>query len=327
MIRRTIGNSRPLNAIGLGCMGMAAFYGQPLAEADAVKLLHAALDLGVDHFDTAEMYGIGVNEQQLGAAFHDRRDKAFIATKFGPLYNLQTGERRVDGSPENAKRALEQSLRFLKTDHVDLWYLHRRDFSRPIEETVGAMADAVKEGKVRNIGLSEVSAETLRAAHKVHPVAAVQSEFSIFTRFVESDGILDACKELGTTLVAYSPLGRGMLAGWSKDWKASGFDFRAAMAPRFVGEALENNLALVQQIADIAEKRSATAGQVALAWVLQRADNVVAIPGTTKLENLKQNLGAANVVLDQASLGRLNALAAKVKGERYDESGMKAVNG
>ena len=133
MIRRPIGKSKPLNAIGLGCMGMAAFYGKPLEEADAVKLLHSALDLGVDHFDTAEMYGMGVNEQQLGAAFHDRRDKAFIATKFGPKYNLETGERRVDGSPENAKRALEQSLRFLKTDHVDLWYLHRRDFSRPIE--------------------------------------------------------------------------------------------------------------------------------------------------------------------------------------------------
>lgn len=327
MIRRTIGNSRPLNAIGLGCMGMAAFYGQPLAEADAVKLLHAALDLGVDHFDTAEMYGMGVNEQQLAAAFHDRRDKAFVATKFGPLYNLETGERRVDGSPENAKRALEQSLRFLKTDHIDLWYLHRRDRSRPIEETVGAMAEAVKEGKVRNIGLSEVTVDTLRAAQKVHPIAAVQSEFSIFTRFVETDGILDACRELGVTLVAYSPLGRGMLAGWSKDWKADGFDFRALMAPRFSGEALENNLKLVEEIAQVASDVNATAGQVALAWVLQRASNIVAIPGTTKLENLKQNLGAADVKLTPAAIARLDALAAKVKGERYDEAGMKGVNG
>jgi aryl-alcohol dehydrogenase-like predicted oxidoreductase len=327
MIKRTIGNSRPLNAIGLGCMGMAAFYGQPMQEADAVKLLHAAVDLGVDHFDTAEMYGMGVNEQQLGAAFHDRRDQVFIATKFGPKYNLQTGERRVDGSPENARRALEQSLRFLKTDHVDLWYLHRRDFSRPIEETVGAMADAVKEGKVRNIGLSEVTAETLRAAHKVHPIAALQSEFSIFTRFIETDGILDTTKELGTTLVAYSPLGRGMLAGWSKDWKADGFDFRALMAPRFAGDALESNLKLVEEIAQVASDLNATAGQVALAWVLQRASNIVAIPGTTKLENLKQNLGAADVKLTPAAIARLDALAAKVKGERYDEAGMKGVNG
>lgn len=327
MIRRSIGNSRPLNAIGLGCMGMAAFYGKPLDEAEAVNLLHAAVDLGVDHFDTAEMYGMGVNEQQLGAAFHDRREKAFIATKFGPKYNLETGERRVDGSAENAKRALEQSLRFLKTDHVDLWYLHRRDFSRPIEETVGAMAEAVKEGKVRNIGLSEVTADTLRAAHKVHPIAALQSEFSIFTRFIETDGILDACKQLGTTLVAYSPLGRGMLAGWSKDWKAEGFDFRALMAPRFSGEALENNLALVEEIARVASDLNATAGQVALAWVLQRADNIVAIPGTTKLANLKQNLGAANVKLTPAAIAKLDSLAAKVKGERYDEAGLKGVNG
>ena len=327
MIKRTIGNSKPLNAIGLGCMGMAAFYGKPLEEADAVSLLHAAVDLGVDHFDTAEMYGMGVNEQQLGAAFNDRRDKVFIATKFGPKYNLETGERRVDGSPENAKRALEQSLRFLKTDHIDLWYLHRRDFSRPIEETVGAMAEAVKEGKVRNIGLSEVTAETLRTAHKAHPIAALQSEFSIFTRFIETDGILDTAKELGTTLVAYSPLGRGMLAGWSKDWKADGFDFRAAMAPRFSGEALENNLALVEEIAQVASDLNATAGQVALAWVLQRAGNIVAIPGTTKLANLKQNLGAADVTFTPAALARLDALAAKVKGERYDEAGMKGVNG
>jgi len=308
-------------------MGMAAFYGQPMEEADAVKLLHEALDLGVDHFDTAEMYGMGINERQLGGAFSDRRDKAFIATKFGPMYNLQTGERRVDGSPENAKRALEQSLRFLNTDHVDLWYLHRRDFSRPIEETVGAMAEAVKEGKVRNIGLSEVTADTLRAAHKVHPIAALQSEFSIFTRFVETDGILDTTKELGTTLVAYSPLGRGMLAGWSKDWKADGFDFRAAMAPRFAGEALENNLALVEEIARIASDFNATAGQVALAWVLQRASNIVAIPGTTKLANLRQNLGAADVKLTPVAVATLDALALKVKGERYDEAVMKGVNG
>ena len=189
------------------------------------------------------------------------------------------------------------------------------------------MAEAVKEGKVRNIGLSEVTAETLRAAHKVHPIAALQSEFSIFTRFIETDGILDACKELGTTLVAYSPLGRGMLAGWSKDWKADGFDFRALMAPRFSGEALENNLALVEEIARVASDVNATAGQVALAWVLQRADNIVAIPGTTKLANLKQNLGAADVKLTPAAIAKLDSLAAKVKGERYDEAGLKGVNG
>ena len=329
MIRRKIGrDGRTVNAIGLGCMGMAAFYGDPMPEADAVKLLHMAVDLGVDHFDTAEMYGLGLNERQLGAAFHDRRDKVFIATKFGPTMNPETKQRGpVDGSPKNAVRALEQSLRFLKTDHVDLWYLHRRDFTRPIEETVGAMADAVKAGKVRSIGLSEVTADSLRAAAKVHPIAALQSEFSIFTRFVEDEGILAATKETGTTLVAYSPLGRGMLAGWSKDWKPDGWDFRAAMAPRFSGEALENNIALVEEIARVAASLNATAGQVALAWVLARDPDAVVIPGTTKIANLKSNLAAADVKITPDAMSKLNALAAKVKGERYDESGMKSVNG
>lgn len=328
MIRRSIGASRPVNAIGLGCMGISFAYGPAMEDADAVSLLHQSLDLGVDHYDTAEMYGFGDSEKKLGLAFKDRRDKVFIATKFGPVYNIQTGQRAgVDGSEKNARRAIEQSLRYLQTDHVDLWYLHRRDFTRPIEETVGAMADLVKEGKVKHIGLSEVTADTLRAAAKVHPIAAVQSEFSIFTRFVETDGILDACKQLGTALVAYSPLGRGMLAGWSKDWQATGWDFRASMAPRFTGEALENNLALVEEIARVATDLNATAGQVALAWVLQRADNIVAIPGTTKVANLKQNLGAADVKLTPAALTKLDALAAKVKGERYDEAGMKGVNG
>jgi len=329
MIRRAIGRNGPtVNAIGLGCMGMAAFYGAPMEEADAVKLLHTAVDLGVDHFDTAEMYGLGLNERQLGAAFHDRRDKVFIATKFGPKVDPVTQQRLgVDGSAENAKRALENSLRFLRTDHVDLWYLHRRDRSRPIEETVGAMAEFVKQGKVKSIGLSEVTAETLRAAAKVHPIAALQSEFSIFTRVVEDEGILAATKETGTTLVAYSPLGRGMLTGWSKDWKPNGWDFRATMAPRFSGEALENNLALVEEIARIASSVGATAGQVALAWVLARDADVVVIPGTTKVANLKTNVGAADIKLSADMMARLNGLAAKVKGERYDEAGMTSVRG
>ncbi|HEV7694476.1 MAG TPA: aldo/keto reductase [Hyphomonadaceae bacterium] len=329
VIKRPIGRGgRSVNAIGLGCMGMAAFYGAPMEEADAVKLLHTAIDLGVDHYDTAEMYGNGANERQLGAAFHDRREKVFIATKFGPRINLETGQRLgVDGSAENAKRALENSLKFLRTDHVDLWYLHRRDFSRPIEETVGAMAEFVKQGKVKAIGLSEVTADTLRAASKVHAIAAVQSEFSIFTRFIEDEGILSATKETGTTLVAYSPLGRGMLAGWSKDWKPNGMDFRAVMAPRFKGDALENNLALVEEIAKVASEANATDGQVALAWVLQRADNIVTIPGTTKIANLKSNVAASDVKLTPAQVAKLDGLAAKVKGERYDEAGMKSVNG
>lgn len=308
-------------------MGISFSYGPAMDEADAVSLLHEAVELGVDHFDTAEIYGAGHNEQMLGKAFRDRRDKVFIATKFGPTFDRETELSSVDGSPANVKRALEQSLRFLQTDCIDLFYLHRRDFSRPIEDTVAAMAEAVKEGKVRQIGLSEVTADTLRAAAKVHPIAAVQSEFSIFTRFVESDGILDACKDLGATLVAYSPLGRGMLAGWSKDWKADGWDFRATMAPRYQGEALESNLALVEVIANVAADLETTAGQVALAWVLQRADNIAIIPGTTKIANLRQNLAAADVKLTSAALARLDALAEKVKGDRYHEDGMKGIDG
>jgi aryl-alcohol dehydrogenase-like predicted oxidoreductase len=330
MIRRAIGrNGRPVNAIGLGCMGMSFAYGPAMEETAAVALLHQAIDLGVDHFDTAEMYGFGHNERLLGSAFHDRRDKVFIATKFGPLMDPKTMARMgVDGSEQNAVRALEQSLRHLRTDHIDLWYLHRRDHSRPIEETVGAMAKAVKAGKVKAIGLSEVTADTLRKAAAVHPVAAVQSEFSIFTRFVEDDGILAACKDVGATLVAYSPLGRGMLTGsFTKDWKPNGPDFRAAMQPRFQGDALANNLALVEEIGRVATSLNTTPGQVALAWVLARADDVVAIPGTTKLANLKSNLAAADVKLSGDAMAKLNALAAKVKGERYDEAGMKTVGG
>jgi len=327
MIRRAIGrNGRQVNAIGLGCMGMSFAYGPAMPEADAVALLHRAIDLGVDHFDTAEMYGFGENEKLLGAAFHDRRDRVFIATKFGPTIDRETGRRMgVDGSEANARRAIEQSLRLLRTDHVDLWYLHRRDFSRPIEETVGAMARLVQEGKVLAIGLSEVAADSLRKAAGVHPIAAVQSEYSIFTRFVE-DEVLPACRELGASLVGYSPLGRGMLSGsFTRDWKPEGWDFRAEMAPRFKGEALDANLKLVDEIQKVAGEAGATPSQVALAWVLGRADDVVTIPGTTRLANLEANLAAAEVSLSASQTARLDALAKKVRGERYDEAGMKMV--
>lgn len=327
MLERRIGQTK-VNPIGLGCMGMAAFYGAPLAEPDAVNLLHAALDLGIDHFDTAEMYGMGANERQLGAAFHDRRDKAFIATKFGPRFDFEKQVRLPsDGSETNAVRALEASLKVLRTDHIDLWYLHRRDLTRPIEETVAAMAKQVKAGKVRYIGLSEVSAETLRTAAKVHLIAALQSELSIFTRFAEDEGILSACADLGTTFVAYSPLGRGMLTGaFGKDWKPTGPDFRTGFAPRFSGDAFDHNLALVREIEAVGTEVNATPGQVAIAWVLARAPHIVTIPGTTNRANLEQNVRAADVALSSAQTARLNALAAKVKGERYDEAGMKTVN-
>lgn len=328
MIRRRIGEHGPkVNAIGLGCMGMSAYYGAPMDEKDGVALLHAAVERGVDHFDTAEMYGFGANEQLLGEAFHDRRDKVFIATKWGPIADpvikLPAG---YDGSETNARRAVENSLRYLRTDHIDLFYLHRKDPATPIEESVEAMAKLVKEGKVRAIGLSEVSAETLRKAHKVHPIAAVQSEYSLFTRDYEAD-VIPTCQELDVTFVAYSPLGRGMLTGaFSKDWKPDGPDFRAAMAPRFAGDALDANLALVAEIEALATTKNVNAGQIALAWVISRGEHIVAIPGTTKLVNLESNLAAADLTFNVDEGKRLDNLAARVQGQRYNERGMGAVN-
>lgn len=326
MIRRKIGG-REVNAIGLGCMGMSAYYGAPMAENEGVALLHAAIDKGVDHFDTAEMYGFGANEQLLGAAFHDRRDKVFVATKWGPIADPVTKlPAGVDGSEENLRRAVENSLRYLRTDYIDLYYLHRKDPATPIEVSVEAMAKLVKEGKVRSIGLSEVNVDTLRKAHGVHPIAAVQSEYSLFSRDYEVD-VIPTCNEIGATFVAYSPLGRGMLTGsFAKDWKPNGPDFRAVMAPRFAGDALEANLALVSEIEALALAKSVNAGQVALAWVISRGDHIVAIPGTTKLANLENNLASADVSFAADELQRLETLAARVQGQRYNERGMSAVN-
>lgn len=327
MIRREIGRTgRSVNAVGLGCMGMSFAYGPAMETTDAVKLLHEALELGVDHFDTAEMYGLGHNETLLGEAFHDRRDKAFIATKFGPLFDpVARNFNKVDGSEANARRAVEDSLKKLRTDHIDLYYLHRRDTSRPIEETVGAMAKLVAEGKIGAIGLSEVSAETLKAAQAVHPIAAVQSEYSIFSREPEA-AVLPQCRAGGTVLVAYSPLGRGMLGGtFSRDNRPGEGDYRSGMSPRWQGDAFEANLALVEEVKAVAQAKGAAPSQVALAWVLAK-DSVVSIPGTTKLANLKSNLGAGDIKLSADETARLDALADKVQGQRYDEAGMQRVN-
>ena len=327
MIRREIGRTgRQVNAVGLGCMGMSIAYGPAMETSAAVKLLHEAVDLGVDHFDTAEMYGLGANENLLGQAFHDRRDKVFIATKFGPVFDPATRSfATVDGSETNARRAVEQSLRLLKTDHIDLYYLHRRDTSRPIEDVVGVMAKLVAEGKVKAIGLSEVSAETLRAAQATYPIAAVQSEYSIFSRDPEAQ-VLPQCRAGGTSLVAYSPLGRGMLGGaFSREQRPGEGDYRSAQSPRWQGEAFEANLALVEEVDAVAKARGVESSQVALAWVLAKPD-VVAIPGTTKLANLKSNLGAAEVVLTAAETAKLDGLADRVQGQRYDATGMTRVN-
>jgi aryl-alcohol dehydrogenase-like predicted oxidoreductase len=328
MQERILGKTNtPLPAIGLGCMGLSEFYGPPTEQGAAIKLLHEAIELGVKHFDTAEMYGIGANEALLGKAFIDRREKVFIATKFGPTRNIETGEfTGIDGSRENCRRAVVGSLQRLQTDVIDLYYLHRVDPATPIEETVTAMAELVAEGKVRAIGLSEASAETIRRAANIHPISAVQSEYSIFSRDIE-EAVIPACIEVGASLVAYSPLGRGMLSGRFKEQGALGEgDFRA-MTPRYQGAAYAANVALVDEIAAIASAKACVPAQIALAWVLGRGDHVLTIPGTTKLENLKVNLVADDITLTADEQKSLDSLADRVKGDRYDERGMSIING
>ena len=327
MQRRILGQTeKTLPPIGLGCMGLSEFYGPPTEQKAAIKLLHKAIELGVEHFDTAEMYGIGsANESLLGEAFHDRRDKVFIATKFGPTRDPETGEfTGIDGSRANCRRAVEGSLERLKTDVIDLYYLHRVDPNTPIEETVTAMGELVSEGKVRAIGLSEASGDTIRRAAKIHPISAVQSEYSIFSRDIEAS-VIPACIEVGASLVSYSPLGRGMLSGRFKSESLGEGDFRS-MTPRFQGEAYEANVALVDEIETIATAKSCTSAQIALAWVLGRGEHVMTIPGTTKLENLQANLGAYEIQLSEDQQATLDQLADRVMGDRYDEQGMSIIN-
>ena len=322
--KRNLGNTQiELPVIGLGCMGLSEFYGPPTEQAAAIKLLHEAIELGVQHFDTAEMYGMrSANESLLGEAFADRRDRVFIATKFGPTRDWETG---IDGSRENCRRAVEGSLQRLQTDVIDLYYLHRVDPATPIEETVAAMAELVAEGKVRAIGLSEASGETIRRASKIHPISAVQSEYSIFARDIETD-VIPSCLEVGASLTAYSPLGRGMLSGRFKNESLAEGDWRASN-PRFQGEAYIANVALVDAIEVVASQKGCAPAQVAVCWVIGRGEHVLTIPGTTKLGNLKSNLGSYDVELTPEELAKLDSLADRVIGERYDERGMAAING
>jgi aryl-alcohol dehydrogenase-like predicted oxidoreductase len=328
MQKRTLGNTeRELPTIGLGCMGLSEFYGPPMEQNAAIKLLHEAIELGVEHFDTAEMYGIGcANETLLGEAFADRRDRVFIATKFGPTRDFETGEfTGLDGSRENCRRAVEGSLQRLHTDVIDLYYLHRVDPATPIEETVAAMAELVTEGKVRAIGLSEASGDTIRRAAKIHPITAVQSEYSIFSRDIETE-VIPACLEVGASLVAYSPLGRGMLTGRFKTETLDEGDWRMT-TPRYQGKAYAANVALVDEIEAVASTKPCTPAQVALAWVIGRGEHILALTGTTKPENLKSNLAAYDVELSDDEQTILSALADRVMGDRYDEWGMTSING
>lgn len=326
MQQRALGPSgHTVSALGLGCMGMSEFYGAH-DDSQSLDLLVAALERGIDFFDTADMYGAGHNETLLGRFLKGRRERVTLATKFGIVREPGVYARRIDNSPAYIASACEASLKRLGVDTIDLYYCHRRNPEVPIEDTVGAMAELVRAGKVRMLGLSEVSAETLRRAHAVHPITAVQSEYSLWTRDPE-DGMLQTCRELGITFVAYSPLGRAFLTGTVTDTSAlAENDFRRHN-PRFQGEALEANKQLAAQLGEFAAAHSATAAQVALAWLLAKAPHVVPIPGTRRLTYLEQNIAATRLALTPEDIVTLDQLFApgKVQGERYSVEGMKGL--
>ena len=328
MKTRTLGRSGPeVSAIGLGCMGMAAFYGQASSEEQATEVIHRALDLGLTFFDTAEMYGPHTNEIQVGKALKGRRDEAFLATKFGIGYNADRTALAVDGSPANVHRAIEGSLQRLGVDHVDLYYLHRVDPNTPIEETVGAMAELVTEGKVRFLGLSEASPETLRKAHAAHPITALQTEYSLWSREPE-DELFAICEELGVGFVPYSPLGRGFLSGEIRSIDDLAADDFRRSNPRFMGENFQKNLDLVEAVKAIAADKGVTAVQLALAWVLAQSDNLIPIPGTRRIRTLEENIAATEVELTAYDLARIEAIFPKgaASGHRYAEAARGALN-
>ncbi|MDO9076965.1 MAG: aldo/keto reductase [Brevundimonas sp.] len=328
MKTRKLGRGGPeVSAIGLGCMGMAAFYGQASDEAQATAVIHRALDLGVTFLDTAEMYGPHTNEIQIGKALADRRDRAFVATKFGIAYNADRTALAVDGSPANVRRAIEGSLTRLGMDHIDLYYLHRVDPNTPIEETVGAMGELVREGKVRFLGLSEASPETLRRGHAEHPITALQTEYSLWSREPE-DELLATCDELGIGFVPYSPLGRGFLSGEITSVEDLAADDFRRSNPRFQGENFQKNIDLVNAVAAIAADKGVTAAQLALAWVLAQGETLVPIPGTRRIRTLEENAAAADLVLTADDLARIEAVFPKgaASGHRYAEAARAALN-
>lgn len=326
METRTLGGGLEVSALGLGCMGMSEFYGAR-DDAEAMRVLGRAVELGVSFFDTADMYGPYHNEELLGRFLAARRPRAVIATKFGIVRKPGEYARTIDNSPEYARASCEASLRRLGVERIDLYYVHRVDAGQPVEEVMGALAELVAEGKIGHIGLCEVSAATLRRAHAVHPVTAVQTEYSLWTRDVEAE-VLPVCRELGVGFVPYSPLGRGFLTGtYGKGQSYAEGDFRAAL-PRFQEDNLATNLAIVEAVKAMAEEKGCTPAQLALAWLLAQGEDIVPIPGTRRVRYLEENVAASSVRLSEADVAALARTleALPVAGGRYTEEGMKGVN-
>jgi aryl-alcohol dehydrogenase-like predicted oxidoreductase len=327
MKQRTLGPGGPaVSEIGLGCMGMSAFYGAA-DESEARATIARALDLGCNFLDTSDMYGPHTNERLVGSAIADRRDEVFLATKFGIKLVSEDNliDRVIDGSPAYVREACDASLKRLGVDHIDLYYQHRVDPHTPIEETVGAMSELVTAGKVRYIGLSEAGAQTIRRAHAVHPITAVQTEYSLWTRDVE-DEILPTLEELGIALVAYSPLGRGFLSGrFTSPDELDQDDYRR-YGPRFTGDNLKANLELAARVRELAAERNITPGQLAIAWVLHRGEHIVPIPGTKRVSYLEENLAAADIELSDDDVRQIAEALPEAAGDRYPEAVMRSVN-
>ncbi len=329
MPTRRLGKNGPLvSAQGLGCMGMSEFYGTG-DEAESLATIYRAIELGITFLDTADMYGTGENEKLVGKAIRGKRDEVFLATKFGIVRDPNNpGIRGVNGSPEYVRASCDASLKRLGVEHIDLYYQHRVDPKTPIEETVGAMAELVSAGKVRQIGLSEASAATIRRAHQVHPIAALQTEYSLWTRDPE-DELLATTRELGIAFVAYSPLGRGFLTGQMKSPNDLAPDDFRRQSPRFQGDNFQRNLDLVKHVEEIAAEKRCTPGQLALAWLLAQGEDIIPIPGTKRRKYLDENAAAVKVRLSQDDLRRIDKAAphGAAAGQRYPEQAMRAVNG